>query len=78
LQSGEDGFSLAPEAVRHYLARMAMNELDTGEGSRGEPVKLEGAGVRLWAGHPERFCPNCSAELKENRCKLSCLSCGFT
>jgi len=27
--------------------------------------------------HPERFCPNCSAELKENRCKLSCQQCGF-
>jgi hypothetical protein len=27
--------------------------------------------------HPERFCPNCSAELKESRCKLSCPVCGF-
>jgi len=27
--------------------------------------------------HPERFCPNCSAELKDNRCKLSCPQCGF-
>jgi ribosomal protein S27AE len=27
--------------------------------------------------HPERFCPNCSAELKEHRCKLSCQQCGF-
>jgi|SRR5579872_782739 len=25
----------------------------------------------------ERFCPNCSAELKESRCKLSCPRCGF-
>jgi len=24
-----------------------------------------------------RFCPNCSAELKENHCKLSCPHCGF-
>jgi len=24
-----------------------------------------------------RFCPNCSAELQENRCKLSCPQCGF-
>jgi hypothetical protein len=27
--------------------------------------------------HPERFCPNCSTELKEERCKLSCGGCGF-
>jgi len=27
--------------------------------------------------HPSRFCPNCSAELKENHCKLSCPRCGF-
>jgi Zn finger protein HypA/HybF involved in hydrogenase expression len=25
----------------------------------------------------ERFCPNCSAELKENHCKLICPVCGF-
>jgi hypothetical protein len=24
-----------------------------------------------------RFCPNCSAELTEHRCKLSCPGCGF-
>jgi Zn finger protein HypA/HybF involved in hydrogenase expression len=24
-----------------------------------------------------RFCPNCSAQLKDNRCKLSCPRCGF-
>jgi hypothetical protein len=27
--------------------------------------------------HPERFCPNCSAELEERGCKLSCPGCGF-
>jgi hypothetical protein len=29
------------------------------------------------ASYPERFCPNCSMELRENRCKLSCAQCGF-
>jgi len=24
-----------------------------------------------------RFCPNCSAPLKEHRCKLACPQCGF-
>jgi len=23
------------------------------------------------------FCPNCAAQLKEHRCKLSCPRCGF-
>jgi hypothetical protein len=26
---------------------------------------------------PERFCPNCSAELEDKRCKLICRRCGF-
>jgi hypothetical protein len=25
----------------------------------------------------EQFCPNCSIELKESQCKLSCPQCGF-
>jgi hypothetical protein len=29
------------------------------------------------AGDPSRFCPNCSSQLKDNRCKLSCPKCGF-
>jgi Zn finger protein HypA/HybF involved in hydrogenase expression len=28
-------------------------------------------------GAAARFCPNCSAELQEHRCKLSCPRCGF-
>ncbi len=27
--------------------------------------------------NPSRFCPNCSTELQDNRCKLSCPKCGF-
>jgi ribosomal protein S27AE len=27
--------------------------------------------------NPASFCPNCSAQLKEHRCKLSCTQCGF-
>ena len=26
---------------------------------------------------PSRFCPNCSSEMKESRCKLKCPLCGF-
>ncbi len=24
-----------------------------------------------------RFCPNCSSEMRESRCKLKCETCGF-
>ena len=27
--------------------------------------------------NPASFCPNCSAQLKEQRCKMSCPKCGF-
>jgi len=27
--------------------------------------------------NPSSFCPNCSSQLKDNRCKLSCPKCGF-
>jgi Zn finger protein HypA/HybF involved in hydrogenase expression len=27
--------------------------------------------------NPSSFCPNCSTQLKDNRCKLSCPKCGF-
>jgi len=26
---------------------------------------------------PVQFCPNCSAQLKEEHCKLTCPRCGF-
>jgi hypothetical protein len=26
---------------------------------------------------PSRFCPNCSSQLRESRCKLKCPTCGF-
>ena len=77
LWSGVDGCSLAPEDAGDYVAGMAMKGRDAGEGSQQEVARLEVPGIGPWAGPPERFCPNCSTELKENRCKLSCLACGY-
>jgi hypothetical protein len=51
---------------------MNQNGKELVEGMRGGPEPTD-----TKAGNPERFCPNCSAELKENRCKLSCPVCGF-
>jgi Zn finger protein HypA/HybF involved in hydrogenase expression len=29
------------------------------------------------ASDPGQYCPNCSAKLRESRCKLKCPQCGF-
>jgi Zn finger protein HypA/HybF involved in hydrogenase expression len=29
------------------------------------------------ADDPGQYCPNCSAKLRESRCKLKCPQCGF-
>jgi hypothetical protein len=63
----EDSFLLVRGTCSRYGARMDMNGEQPGE-TRGVEPKVA---------HPERYCPNCSAELKENRCKLSCEQCGF-
>jgi hypothetical protein len=70
----EDGFALVRGGAWGYVARMSVTGQGREEGSPGELKQGETAQL---AGHPERFCPNCSAELKESRCKLSCERCGF-
>jgi hypothetical protein len=69
----EDKYLLVPARGYGYVARMGLSEAQGGRNPPSErPVEMA-----LAAGHPERFCPNCSTELKENRCKLSCGVCGF-
>jgi hypothetical protein len=52
---------------------MSVSGREQDLGSRDQ----QAAGEERRVGHPERFCPNCSAELKEQHCKLSCPVCGF-
>jgi hypothetical protein len=60
-----------------YVARMSASGREPSQGST-EEMKLGAVHIaERHLGHPERFCPNCSAELKESRCKLSCPMCGF-
>jgi hypothetical protein len=67
-----DVFSLVRAYLARYFAPMSQIEesqsRESGTGLRKEHREPE---------YPERFCPNCSAELKEQRCKLSCPQCGF-
>ena len=39
--------------------------------------KAHAAPILTSTANPSRFCPNCSSELKDNHCKLSCPKCGF-
>jgi hypothetical protein len=87
----EDGCALVAVRRRVYVARMSKTnsgqDLGVGtEGWKSGPIaEAHGTGsgsicsseIGRWAGHPERFCPNCSTELAESRCKLACLGCGF-
>ena len=40
-------------------------------------LKSDTTATNSGSGAAARFCPNCSTELQEHRCKLSCPKCGF-
>lgn len=49
---------------------MAQEE-QSAQGNKSQP------GVPAKAADPGQYCPNCSAKLRESRCKLKCPQCGF-
>jgi hypothetical protein len=67
----EDEFPLVQGNGWGYLARMSAGQAE------GNPEEVRLVEKARGAGYPEQFCPNCSAELKERGCKLSCPQCGF-
>jgi hypothetical protein len=74
----EDDFPLARGWMWGYVALMDANGKEPAEGRRLETKPVDAArDAERRLGHPERFCPNYSLELSENRCKLSCPRCGF-
>ena len=40
-------------------------------------VSERGHGAGAQSTDPGQYCPNCSAKLRESRCKLKCPQCGF-
>jgi len=71
---GKMDFYLCAGRPWGYLARMIVNGQ---EQVMVNPFGESGAKAERRMRHPEQFCPNCSAELRENRCKMSCPVCGF-
>jgi len=72
------GFHLCDGVFGVMLRGMSASEQEWSAGSqrearREDALRVTARGLR----YPERYCPNCSAELKENRCKLSCPRCEF-
>jgi len=55
---------------------MTMREPGSGLIDPGTPTPSNDVAT-LDGGAASRFCPNCSAQLQEHRCKLSCPRCGF-
>jgi len=54
-----------------------MNRAASAPIASGSSEVTRDAAVNTDSSASSRFCPNCSAELQENRCKLSCPRCGF-
>jgi hypothetical protein len=71
----ELSFPLVRPRALEYGPRMSLSAQDQPVVENRFDNEIVAAGNS--AGHPERFCPNCSAELQEHRCKLSCRVCGF-
>ena len=49
---------------------------ETGQNGLPVTMKTDSQAVAI-SKDPSRFCPNCSSEMKESRCKLKCPLCGF-
>ena len=47
------------------------------EGQGAMPVNESGQAPQPKKADPGQYCPNCSAKLRESRCKLKCPQCGF-
>jgi hypothetical protein len=73
----EYGFPLAHSGAWGYVARMSASGQEQAGGGPEEPTRADAAGAGSRTGHPERFCPNCSTELKDSGCKRVCPQCGF-
>ena len=75
-KAAEVRFSLVRGIAPEYLARMSLTGQHSVQDTGGKETQAVRNDSRS-AQYPDRFCPNCSSELKDHRCKLSCPQCGF-
>jgi hypothetical protein len=61
-----------PALTWDYVPRTGLSAREQVTGSRADKKSAEARSKG-----PERFCPNCSAELKESPCNLNFSVCGF-
>jgi len=54
-----------------------MSETLNGSNLAGRAGSGTDSHPRTAPADPSRFCPNCSSELMDHRCKLKCPQCGF-
>jgi hypothetical protein len=58
---------------QEQAAAAARGERGHGAGAKlADPIQVDRVQV-----DPGQYCPNCSAKLRESRCKLKCPLCGF-
>jgi hypothetical protein len=62
----------APGATE--LRRGAGAAVDPIQGGRIQADRIQVDRIQV---DPGQYCPNCSAKLRESRCKLKCPQCGF-
>jgi hypothetical protein len=74
---GAPKFLLVSAARSRYVSRMSDATARRTHPKNSQAESKDALPLTPKALHPEKFCPNCSSELKENRCKLSCPQCGF-
>ena len=57
-------------------ADMSEQKVDAARSENAAQVASDGR-LGPGAASAASYCPNCSAQLKESRCKMSCPQCGF-
>jgi len=70
-------FLLAPTVRLRYVSPMRAGQEKPDCDEPLEPQLNSALTKAETTANPQRFCPNCSSELKESRCKLSCPTCDF-
>jgi len=73
----EERASTPAESERGHGAGVKAGDPVHGERIQAERIQAERIQAERIQVDPGQYCPNCSAKLRESRCKLKCPLCGF-